>query len=166
MTQFKRLLAEQLGHSKKIVILGVGSPLKSDDAAGILIAGKLKEQFPQEKYPMYRIYVGESAPENYTGEIKNFLPEHLIVLDAADINEEPGSVGFIDVSVIKGISFCTHMLPLNIMLDYIQKETGCAMTIIGIQPENLSYDGKVTLAVKETIEEITNAIGDILTKIA
>jgi len=99
------LLQERLGGCKKIAILGVGSPLKSDDAAGIFIAGKIAEDFPLENYPCLRVYIGESAPENFTGEIKKFMPDHLLVIDAADLEEEPGSVTFIDMAVIRVYRF-------------------------------------------------------------
>ena len=162
MKDLSVLLHERLGNCKKIAILGVGSPLKSDDAAGILIAGKIADNFPEEDYPLLRIYIGESAPENFTGEIKKFMPDHLLVIDAADLEEEPGSVTFIDMAVIKGVSFCTHMLPLNIMLDYLKLETGTEITILGIQPQNLSYDGKITDSVKVAIDEVALAITDTL----
>jgi hydrogenase 3 maturation protease len=156
------LLQERVGSFKKIAILGVGSPLKSDDAAGILISQKIADCFPEEKYPLLKVYIGESAPENFTGEIKKFMPDHLLVIDAADLEEEPGSVTFIDMAVIKGVSFCTHMLPLNIMLDYLKLETGTEITILGIQPQNLSYDGKITESVQAAIDEVASAIIDTL----
>lgn len=162
MKDLSELINERLGNSKKIAILGVGSTLKSDDSAGILIAQKISDIFPEDKYPLLRVYLGESAPENFTGEIKKFMPNHLLVIDAADLEEAPGSVAFIDMNVIKGVSFCTHMLPLNIMLDYLIKEIGIEITILGIQPLNLSYDGKVSEAVITAVEDVTIAISQVL----
>ena len=165
MADLSELLKERFCDSKRIVILGVGSPLKSDDAAGSIIAQRISENFPEEKYPLIRVYMGESAPENFTGEIKKFKPDHLLVIDAADLGEEPGSVTFIEMDVIKGVSFCTHMLPLNIMLDYLKKETGTEITILGIQPLNLSYDGKLTSEVIEALDDVTFEISKLLKSI-
>jgi len=54
------------------------------------------------------------------------------------------------------------MLPLNIMLDYLKLETGTEITILGIQPQNLSYDGKMTESVLTAIDEVALAITDTL----
>jgi hydrogenase 3 maturation protease len=155
-------LIERLKDARKLVILGAGSFMKADDAAGVMVTEKLKESFDEAVFPSVRIYTGESAPENYTGEIKKFKPDHLLLLDAADMQEAPGSIVFIQPEVIGGVSFSTHMLPVKIMLDYLVKETGCGITIIGIQPEDLTYDGKVTPKVIETVDYITEVLKKVI----
>lgn len=147
-------LSERLKNTRKLVILGAGSFQKADDAAGVMITEMLKERLKEREYKYLKIFSGESAPENFTGEIKKFKPDHLIVLDAADIREDPGSIVFIKPEVIGGVSFSTHMLPIKIMLDYLRKEVGCEITVIGIQPEDLTYDGEMTQKVKGTVQEI------------
>jgi hydrogenase 3 maturation protease len=162
MADLLEMLKERFETSKSIVILGVGSTMKSDDAAGVLIAQKMKEKFSELQYPKLRIYEGESAPENFTGEIKKFKPDHLLVVDAADLREAPGSITFIKMDVINGISFSTHMLPLKIMLDYLKKEVGCGITVLGIQPESLEYDGKMSEVVLEAVDDVVYALTKIL----
>ena len=109
-----------------------------------------------------RIYTGNTAPENFSGEIKKFYPDHLIVIDAADLREEPGSIMIIDPEIIDGVSFSTHMLPLKVMLQYIQKEIGCRITILGIQVADVAYGNPVTEkinhSIKETITILENQI--------
>jgi hydrogenase 3 maturation protease len=162
MPELKELLEERLKYCKKLAILGAGSVLLADDAAGIMIVTRLKEIFSEEVYPDLRIYLGYTAPENFTGEIKKFNPCHLIIIDAADMKEEPGSVMVIQPDVISGVSFSTHMLPLKVMAEYLKKETGCEMTILGIQSVDVSYGGEVTPKVKEAVDEITDIMVEVI----
>jgi hydrogenase 3 maturation protease len=152
------LIKDILKDTKRLVILGVGAELKADDALGIIIAGKLKKKLDNKKFENLKIYIGNTAPENFTGEIKNFKPDHLLVIDACDLNQEPGCVMLIDPDVINGISFSTHMLPLKIMLEYLKKEIEFKISIFGVQVSNLDYDGKISSAIKKTINEVTSVL--------
>jgi len=141
----------------RLVILGAGSTLKADDAAGTLIADRLIEKYSQNCSERLRIYSGNTAPENYTGAVKAFSPGRLIIIDAADFGEAPGSVSSIDPRVIDGVSFSTHMLPLKILTDYLRRETGCETVVIGIQPQELGVGSPMSAAVKRTVARITKA---------
>ena len=162
MPELKDFLEERLKNCKKLAVLGVGSVLLSDDAAGIMIVSNIKEIFSEDEYPNLRVYLGHTAPENFTGEIKKFDPCHLIIIDAADMKEEPGSIMVIQPEVISGVSFSTHMLPLKVMAEYLKKETGCIMTILGIQGVDVSYGGDVTPKVREAIDEITGIMVEVI----
>ena len=165
MGDLYELLKGRLQGVKKIAVLGVGSVLRADDAAGVFIVEKLKNVFDPAEYPDIRFYNGETAPENFSGEIKNFCPSHLLVIDAADAGEQPGSIMHIDPKDIGGLTFCTHMMPLKIMIDYLQKETGTAVTLIGIQYKDITFDGGVTPEIQEAIDEVYETIKRIINEI-
>lgn len=162
MEDLYKLLTNKLTDTKKLVILGVGSPLKSDDAAGIIITERLKEYFKGTDLPQVSIYSGESAPENYTGKIKRLKPDYIIIIDAADINEKPGSIKLIQPDDIDETSFSTHMLPMKIMIDYLIRETGCIITVIGIQPGSLEFAGDVSSEVIDSTEYIISVLKKII----
>lgn len=162
MKNLYEILAERLSHAKRIAILGVGSSLNADDGAGVKISEGLKEYFLDYRLSMTSIFTGENAPENYTGEIKKFKPDHLLVLDAIDSERNPGDIVTIKPDEISGVSFSTHMLPIKIMLDYLVKETGCDITIIGIQPKNLVFAGEMTYEVIEAADYIMSVLRKII----
>ena len=151
-------LKESLTGIKSLIILGAGSELKSDDAAGVAITNNLIDIYGEDRQENLKVYSGNTAPENYTGLIKRFKPEHVIIIDAADINEEPGSAMIIDPCVVSGVSFSTHMLPLKVMIEYIKKDVGCNITIIGIQPQDLSFAGEMTPKVREAVMDVTEVL--------
>lgn len=162
MDDLYQLLQSRLAGARRIAVLGVGSFLKADDAAGVLISEKLKERFSEAKLLNSCIFTGESAPENYTGAIKKAKPDHVIILDAAELKSSPGSIRLIETRDIKGASLSTHMFPLSIMLDYLGEEIGCGITVIGIQPGRLDFLGEVTPMVARAIDCLVSALQRII----
>ena len=102
--------------------MGVGSVLRSDDGAGMYIIELLETDIQQEDV---LFIAGSTAPENFTGVIKDFAPDRLFIIDAAYMGLPVGEAGVIETVDIAGMSFSTHMLPLSVMLDYLALETGC-----------------------------------------
>jgi hydrogenase 3 maturation protease len=138
----KRLKAELSG-ATSVVVLGVGSELLGDDAAGIMAACELERSFRKKDGSAdLKVIIGDTAPENFTGEIKKREPSHLIIVDCADMGLKPGDVAILELEDIGGISFSIHRLPLSIMLRYLRLFVDCGMTVIGIQPRSLAFCGK------------------------
>ena len=154
---FINILNEKAGNIRRLAVLGVGSTLRSDDCVGMYIVGRLIEIFSGEDYPGLLFCQGETAPENFSGAIKNFRPDHILVFDAADIGKLPGEATEIDPAVIGGPTFCSHMLPLRLMLDYLVNETGANITLVGIQYQSLEFDGEMTENVKKSADSLVEA---------
>jgi Ni,Fe-hydrogenase maturation factor len=57
-----------------------------------------------------------------------------------------------------GVSFSTHKLPPKVLIDYLMKETGCSISIIGIQPKSIKFDGPVSKEVKDSVKAVSGAI--------
>jgi hydrogenase 3 maturation protease len=151
-------LAQRLCGVKKLAVLGAGSVLRADDVAGVMVVKNLIDVFGQDGCPNLGLFAGETAPENFSGEIRRFCPSHLLLIDAADAGRVPGSIMHLQPEEVGGISFCSHMLPLRIMSEYLEKETGTAVTLLGIQYKNIDFDAEITLEVQEAIDEITEAL--------
>jgi len=137
-----------------VVLLGIGSELRSDDGAGIRVA----ERVEALRLPGVTALAGGSAPENLTGEIRRLSPSLLIIVDAADMALPPGTVRLLEPAEIGGMAFSTHTLPLTVLADYLQKETGCSVLILGIQPRSLEFDGALSAEAASAVEEIVQAL--------
>jgi hydrogenase 3 maturation protease len=155
LNTIKELIAEAIEGCDRVAVLGAGSPLLGDDAAGSAIAEALCGRLQSSRACAF---CGSTAPENFTGEIKKFRPDCLLVIDAADMGLPCGSVALIDYHEIAGVSFSTHMLPLKIMLDYLVRETGCRVALLGIQGGCLEFGAEMSKEVREAVEEVTGAI--------
>ena len=159
MQKLKTKLKTNLKGAKKIAFLGVGSDIRGDDAAGILITENLKKIFKAEKN--IKVFIGQTTPENLTGEIIKFSPTHVVILDAIDTNKKAGKIIFLDKNKIRGISFSTHRLPIRIMADYLNISIKCETIIIGIQPKLLDFCGKMSVPVKKSVDTITKLFKEL-----
>ena len=106
------------------------------------------------------VFLGGTAPENLTGEIRRFNPTHLVIIDAADLNSEPGTITLMDPDSIGGTTFCTHSLPLKVMIDYLLDSFPCHVTIIGIQPKSLEVGASVSKEVLDAVESLAAMLLD------
>jgi len=158
------ILSAKAGNARRLAVLGAGSTLRADDGAGMYIVGRLIEIFSRENCPGLLFCQGETAPENFSGAIKNFNPDYIFVFDAADIGKTPGDIAEIDAAGIEGPTFCSHMLPLRLMLDYLKNETGAEVALVGIQYQSLEFDGEMTPSVKASADSIIAAMDTFIRK--
>ena len=158
MQNLKTKLKKKLKDAGKIAVLGIGSVLRSDDAAGFLVAEELKKI----KHSKLKVFFGSTAPENLTGEIIKYRPTHIIIIDSADVDREPGFILLIDPEEVGGISFTSHMLPVKMMVDYLLESLKCEIIIIGIQPKILEFGETISKEVKKSTKQISDYICQIL----
>lgn len=155
MMLLKDYLEERISEGAKIAVVGAGSVLKGDDAAGMLLIEELEKDL--NDLPHVLLVAGSTAPENFTGLIKDFGPDYIFIVDAAHLEEKPGAIGVIEEEHIGGLSFSTHMLPFPIMIDYLRREIGCPTGIIGIQPASTETGVPMDEAVLAAVEELRQA---------
>jgi hydrogenase 3 maturation protease len=157
----KAALKSKFKNAKKIALIGIGSELRGDDIAGILVAKKLKKYKEIHKEQKLKVFIGSTAPENITGEIKRFKPTHIVIVDSADLGKCAGEAALIDLNAETGVSFSTHRLATKIIANYLSKSLNCEIMIIGIQPKMLDF---AELPSKE-IEESSTLISGIIKEI-
>jgi len=143
---------------RPVVILGVGSELRSDDAAGVRVA----EEMGRTPLPGVHALDGGSAPENCTAEIRQLAPSHLIIVDSAHMQESPGVIRLIESSDISGASFGTHSLPLSVLAGFLQNEVGCRVSVIGIQPASIEFGETMSPQVSAAVQETAGALRECL----
>jgi hydrogenase 3 maturation protease len=162
MQKLKLNLKKRLENAKRIMILGVGSELRSDDAAGALVAARIKSKIPSGESLPLCVLIGGSAPENVTGQIKKYAPTHLIIVDAAEIGATPGEWRIIEPEEAGGITFSTHDLSLSMMVDYLRQSIAADVFILGIQPKSLEFMGCASNEVMESVEEFSRMLGEVI----
>ncbi|MDD4954398.1 MAG: hydrogenase 3 maturation endopeptidase HyCI [Candidatus Omnitrophica bacterium] len=181
MPKIKAALANKLKGARKIAILGVGSEFRGDDAAGCVVSCRIRlllakrkartvnPALPRQKYGAIgrkggvKVFLGWTAPENLTGQIKKFKPSHLVIIDAVDFQGRAGQVKVIDLAKDAGASFSTHRMPFKILRDYLYQSIGCRTIIVGIQPLSVEWGFSLSPKTEEGLEaaaqEILEACG-------
>lgn len=151
-------LDDWLESATGLVVLGAGSMLRADDAAGMHVVERLSEEFRPEDYPRVLFCPGETAPENFSGKIRAFLPSHMLVVDAADVGLEAGEISLVPHERIGGPAFLSHMLPLKVLINYIAGDTGVKTALLGIQGQSLEFDGEMTPPVAAAVDSVCDAL--------
>jgi hydrogenase 3 maturation protease len=159
-----KILKQKLNNAQRVAVLGIGSELRGDDIAGLLVAQQIEKTIAKQIVsPEVRVFIGETAPENLTGEIKKFQPTHLIIIDAAELNKKPGHIEIMQPETIGGTSFCTHSLPLKIIIGYLLESFKFQAIIIGIQPNTLTFGAQPTKEVIAAAKYLASTITTLLT---
>lgn len=158
MTDIDTLLKTKLAGARRVAVVGAGSVLKADDAAGVRVVENLQAALAKSDHPDLLLCVGETAPENFSGKIEAFCPTHLLLIDAADVGRAPGDIVEIPPEAVGGPTFCSHMLPLRVMTDYLVHETGAAVTLLGLQYKSIAFDGEMTPEMKASVASLTDAL--------
>lgn len=140
----------------RVAVVGVGNTLRGDDGAGILVVRALAERL--QGAPDVLLIDGSTAPENFTGPLRRFRPDLVIEIDAAHLQQPPGTVAWGDWRDADGMSASTHTLPPSVLAGFLLADIGCRVSLLGIQPATLEMgDGmspEVASAVGRLAEQI------------
>jgi len=151
-------LTRTLEGATKVVVLGVGSELRADDAAGLRAAERLRRMRLRD----VQVLQAGTAPENVTGEIRRLSPSHILVIDAADMGLSPGSIQVLEQDELGGSRPGTHGISLGVLLQYLSQDMSFRAIVIGIQPSSLEAGGSVSAPVSEAVEEVARAVKEAL----
>jgi hydrogenase maturation protease len=106
--------------------------------------------------------MGETAPENLTGQIKEFQPTCLIIVDAVDTSSEPGCIKLIDLTEVDaGAGMSTHSMSIKLLTDYLRHFLTCEFLIVGIQPASLDFDSPPSKPVLQAAKSIASIIASV-----
>jgi hydrogenase 3 maturation protease len=112
------------------VLIGIGNILNGDDGIGPWVA----QHFRHENWKT--IDCG-TVPENFTGPVKKWSPDLLVLVDATDMDLPPGEIRCIPTSMISELHLSTHALPLSLLMNHLQG-TIKKMVLVGIQPKRFT----------------------------
>jgi hydrogenase 3 maturation protease len=137
------------------LVLTVGNEMMGDDAAGPLLARKLRHA-PVGDWGLLN---GGNAPENHIFKIREMAPERVLIVDAAEMDLPAGTARLIDKAEIGGLFLLTtHSMPLNYLMESLGEFVPC-VEMIGIQPEVVAFGWPVSAAVLEAVERVYRWLG-------
>ena len=142
----------------RLAILGIGHELRGDDAAGLIVAQGLRS-FAHEG--LLVIEAGH-APENHTGSVRRFAPTLVLLVDAAQMNEPPGTIRWLAIGDVTGMSASTHTMPPHMLARFLQAELGCEVAFLGIQPAGTTLGTPLSKGVKTAVAILIQTIQEAL----
>jgi hydrogenase 3 maturation protease len=144
----------------RLAVLGVGHELYGDDAVGVWLAGRLAELEPSNGNLL--AIQGGPAPENFTGSLRCFHPDMVLLVDAALMSLQPGQTAWLDWQDTSGFSASTHTLPLHLLAAYITAELDCEVKLLGIQPASCQVGDPLSQPVQQAAEKASQDILQVL----
>lgn len=158
----QKLSRKELADQLRIVVMGVGYEFGGDDAAGAAVAASLLEMAVRVNNPDLLVINAGVAPENFTGAIRRFQPEVVVLVDAAQMDEAPGTIAWLDWHETTGMTTATHGLPLHIIAQYLTNEIGCEVYLIGIQPSANRFDSQMSEIVAQAVREVSHTLAKLV----
>ena len=146
--------------SARVAVVGIGNDLAGDDAVGAHIARELASRV--EPRPDCLILDAGTAPENFTGPIRRFRPDLVVMVDAAHLSAEPGTTAWLDCRQTDGLSGSTHTLPPSVLAQFLVGELACRLALLVIQPAQLAFASPLSEPVRRAADRAIDAIGAVL----
>jgi hydrogenase 3 maturation protease len=151
-------LQEQLatGAQGNVVIVGIGNPCRGDDAAGSLVARRIRDA------PGVRVIDAQDVPEDYLRVVVNQQPDTVVLIDAVDLGSAPGSVALLHKDQMAGNWPSTHRMPLCLLMNYLEQETNACIFLIAIQPRQTGFLEPVSEEVSRSVARVAEVLNCVL----
>jgi hydrogenase 3 maturation protease len=115
----------------RLALVGIGDELIPPDRLGMYSA----REIGRRHLPGVEVFLAGTVPESVTGPLRRYQPDHVLFLDAADMGTSPGTIAILEPGQIHASLVSTHILPLTVVMDYIERDSGAEVTLLGIQPD-------------------------------
>jgi hydrogenase 3 maturation protease len=152
-------LSKWFAGADKVVVAGIGNPIRRDDFVGVKIVQDLTGKV-SDKVTLLEC---ETVPESFMQEIVDLKPSHVLLVDAAFLGLKPGETRLVFPEHVTDFpAITTHMLPLRIFCEYITKMTEAKIALLLIEPENTEFGEGLTPTAQAAAEKITKILLELL----
>jgi hydrogenase 3 maturation protease len=163
MGELSKLFSKE--SAKRVTLLGLGNPIKSDDSLGLYIITKLRRKYGANPNRFVKIILPTSlAIERATSKINYNHPkttaQTLIVFDAIESNLPAGSIIFTDVRETKYGFFATHNIPIRLVTSSTIDKNNTY--VLGVQPKNIDVGEILSDEILVSSDLIVRTIGELI----
>lgn len=142
-------------YGQRILLLGLGNTLKADDGVGPHICERIKDKISAEV-----LDVG-TVPENYLGPITRYDADVVLLIDAADLGQQLGSIGIYHHTVLRSGSLSTHTPSISLLLNAMRQGKKMPVLLLGIQPACLELGESMSPDVQEAAETLISVLQEV-----
>jgi hydrogenase 3 maturation protease len=134
--------------AERVVVAGIGNPIRKDDFVGVRIAQDLIGRVSDK----VQLLECETVPESSLQEIVDLDPSHVLGL-------KPGEIRLVFPERIADFPpITTHVLPLRIFCELIASMTKAKIALLLIEPENTEFGEGLTPKVQAAADKIVNIL--------
>jgi hydrogenase 3 maturation protease len=145
--------------AKKVVIAGIGNPIRSDDYVGLKIVQGLQGRVAENVL----LLECETVPESYLFDIEKYQPTHVLLVDAGVLLSKPGEATLVDACVVENFSaVSSHVLPLKVFCGYVKAVTGAKIGLLLVEPGSMEFGEGLTVDVQAAADKLTGVLLSLL----
>lgn len=153
-------LKKWLSDAERIVVAGIGNPIRKDDFVGVRIIQSLRKKLPSENVVLIEC---ETVPEAFAQQIIDFKPTHVLLIDAAVLELQPGESRLIlPEKLASPPAYSSHMLPLRLFCEYVSRMTNARIALLLIQPKETDFGEALSPELKVSAKKISELLSSIL----
>ncbi|VVB61799.1 Hydrogenase maturation protease [uncultured archaeon] len=116
---------------------------------------RLLKPFTHEKL---KVFEGHTTPEAYIGPACASRPTHVLIVDAAELGQKPGTWKVLSKYNVEQGLFTTHTIPAVKIAAEIQRRCSATVVFVGIQPKSRDISLNISRECQKTAEEISEII--------
>lgn len=163
MKEHERTLEQELSawlsDAKKVVVAGIGNPIRMDDHVGVRIVQDLVGRVSDNVH----LIECETVPESFVDEIIEVAPSHVLLVDAALLGLVPGAAHLYDVEeVVNSTSISTHTLPLRVFCEYVFTLTGAKISLLLIEPLETDFGEGLSDELNNARKKVAESLSNVL----
>lgn len=148
--------------SERVVFIGLGHPIKSDDSVGLYMVSKLRKLIgsnPTRHVRILAVHSPEAAFSMIGKETRSGI-KSIIIFDAIESNSPPGTIVFANITETKYGFFATHNIPLRLVPAISSNAEH--VYVLGIQTENSEIGESISKSVRESADRVVDKIGKLI----
>jgi len=141
----------------RVLVVGIGNAERGDDAVGVRLLSRLVAG------PDLELLDAGTSPESYAGTIIDSGAETVLFLDAVDFGGRPGEVAVFDHLNAPRDIYSTHLAPLSLLMNFVERESGAEVLLLGVQPRDIRLGAPMSPEVARSVDALASLMGgDVL----
>ncbi len=140
----------------RVLLIGAGNELRSDDGAGVILAKKLDNRLRA------KVLNAGSALESFLSPVLREAPRTVALIDAVQFDGRPGEVRVFNASDLGVARLGTHGMSPSLFMETLERQGVAHAVLIGIQPGTTAVGQELTPEVQSTVETLETVLTRIL----
>ncbi len=141
-----------------VTIIGIGNIMRGDDGFG----PKLIESLGK-KNTKANLFDCGTVPENYIFPILTTSCDTVILIDAADLKAQPGSMKILTLEELSGAGLSTHNSSIRLFTDLLRTgKDDLNIFAVTVQPRSIAFGQILRPAVLDSVDKLTDIFVEAL----
>jgi len=154
---FEVMLRQRL--TGRVAIMGIGNMMRSDDGFGTHLVNTLQSARISSRV---KLFTCETTPENFVGPVREFRPDTIVMIDAAELGEPPGAVRLVASHGIADLSATTHNFSLRLLAQVLESTTNARVFLLAVQPTHTCLGTGLTPEILNTLHYLADCFHRVL----